>query len=176
MPWHKLLIVPPRGEILVEVLSQRMVGYATHWDVEEKRTVYCTGEGVCPYCDIGWEPGWYGYLAVRAYPSRALRLLGIPRVAYIECPRLAELDGQLRGAVLKLHRLLEHARGPLHVQIGNTRVDPDSLPNGWDLAADLRRRFGYRDRQALKKGQVAAVEAIVNGIGRPAGEAEHADP
>jgi len=141
--WHRLLIVPGQGRAGVVLLSESVSGYDCHWIVTSPTEGYltvCTGEDLCPCCQAGWAPTWYGYLACQEIPGGRHRLLAVPQACYANCDALRRHDGHLRGRQLWLQRAEGRKSAPLtaHLAAG----DPQQvLPVAWDVDAEVLHRF-----------------------------------
>jgi hypothetical protein len=143
MPWHPLLMVPREGFASCVVLSERFAAYDTHWDEQTRHVVPCTGDETCDRCHNGRRRYVYHYAAVWHTPYGQQKLLGIPESAWDCCAALEALKEQARGVILTLRRFKDRRNAPISITIAEKRAQTARLPHGWDIQADLMRRFGY---------------------------------
>lgn len=135
------IIKPKPNETIDAVcVSQRMVGYLNHY-VDGKIVPCYAPERVCPFCDGGQKPRWYGYLGVVVLPRRHRRVLTISLGAAQNSPTLAANDGKLRGLGIRLTRLGDGKNAPVKAVIGAVRERID-LPQEWDVARNLFAKWG----------------------------------
>jgi hypothetical protein len=123
-----------------QLLNPKLFGLFTHWD--GYRVLPCTLPlGRCAPCIEGWDRRWRAFVGALSGRTRGQYLLQVTKLAWEECPELAELDGQLRGHVFAVWRTHDAKCAPWKWQrVAHPVGEPHRRPT--DVVAVLSKLWG----------------------------------
>jgi hypothetical protein len=144
--WHKLFVVPKTGEHSAYALAPSVTWLWRHYVRARGRFELClepSGQS-CLLCQAHMGRDQSGYLPVLMGTAQVT--MAITSGAWLSSRSLREMDGRLRGYLLRSMRLHPRVNGPLRVWLPGDVKDARALPAGWDVLSELDVRYGLAER------------------------------
>ena len=139
--WHKVISPKGQHELTIVFLSERIMGYWTHWNGVPTP---CRKTSGCPGCKAGLGQRWTGYAACYSITHKAECVVALSEGAVRQLAATIQQHGSLRGFNVSLKRKLPRANAPVHVTV-NRREPLDRCPAAFSVEDSLNRLWGIAE-------------------------------
>ncbi len=130
------------GQITVVCLSDKMIGFNTHWD-GRKTVRCCKPKFTCQGCAQNWPGRWVGLLHCSTTELSDQFIIEVTPLAGEKIYKLWEEKGSLRGLIMFLHRQRAHKRAPLVVNFKGFIEGVSALPKERSCEPTALRLYAY---------------------------------